>query len=104
MPTWQERFVETFDSLLGRARREQVDPFSALEVQISLARLETHIEQLLADERRFARGHHLRAARLAYDHLIEQACRMAGVSDLPQDPQVRRVLAEAELRSRGWTW
>lgn len=104
MPTWQERIVETVESLLGRSRRADVDPFSALEVQISLGRLESHIEQLMADERRFARGHHVKAARMAYDHLLDRACRMAGVEDLPQDAQVRRVLAEAELRSRGWTW
>ncbi len=101
MPTWQEKVADT---LLRRVRRVDVDPFSALEVQVSLGRVETHIEALLADESRFARGHHLRAARLAYDHLLDQACRMAEVTDLPRDPQVRRVLAEAELRSRGWTW
>lgn len=101
MTTWQERVADT---LMRRGRRQDVNPFSALEVQISLARVEAHIDELLADERRFARGHHLRAARLAHDHLLAQACRMAGVIDLPTDPQVRRVIAEAELRSRGWTW
>lgn len=101
MPTWQAKVVE---SLLRRVRRNDVDPFSALEVQISLARVEAHIESLLADESRFARGHHLRAARMAYDHLLDQACRMAGVTDLPEERQVWRVIAEAELRNRGWTW
>ncbi len=101
MPTWQAKVAE---SLMRRVRRGDVNPFSALEVQVSLARVEAHIESLLEDEQRFARGHHLRAARMAYDHLLEQACRMAGVTDLPDDRQVRRVIAEAELRSRGWTW
>jgi hypothetical protein len=44
------------------------------------------------------------AARAAYDRALDEACRLAGVVDLPADPAVRRVLSEAELRSRGWSW
>jgi hypothetical protein len=101
MPTWQEKVAE---SLLKHVRRNDVNPFSALEVQISLSRVDAHIAALLDDESRFARGHHLIAARMAYDKLLDQACRLAGVTDLPEDKDVRRVIAEAELRNRGWSW
>lgn len=101
MPTWSEKVAES----LRRVRRPDVDPFSVLEVQISLTRVEGLIATLLADKSRFARGHHLRAARLAYDHLLEEACQLAGITDLPDgDRGLRRVMAEAELRNRGWNW
>ena len=40
-----------------------------------------------------------------YDDLLEEACRMAGapIAEMEVRP-VRRLLEEAELRSRGWTW
>jgi hypothetical protein len=100
MPTWQEKVADS----IRRVRKPDTNPFSVLEVQMSLSRVDGEIEALLTDDKRFARGHHLKAARLAYDHLIEQACRLADITDLPQDRSVRRVVAEAELRSRGWTW
>jgi hypothetical protein len=81
-----------------------VDPFGALEVQLALTRVEREIEGLLADDGRFARGHHLAAARLAYDQLLSQACRLAGVDGLPEQRGLCRLMAEAELRTRGWTW
>lgn len=99
--TWQARVADS----LRRMRRPDVDPFSALEVQLSLTRIEARIAGLLADESRFARGHHLRAARLARANLLEEACRLAGIEDLPEgDGALRRMMAEAELRSRGWDW
>ncbi|MBL8929913.1 MAG: hypothetical protein JNL54_07310 [Kineosporiaceae bacterium] len=101
MAAWPTRVVES----IRRVRRPDVDPFSALQVQYALGRVEHRIGQLLADDSRFARGHHLRAARIAYANLLEEACRLAGVTDLPDgEPALRRLMAEAELRSRGWTW
>jgi hypothetical protein len=91
--------------LLRRLRRDDVDPFSTFEVQVALGRVEQRIAELLADESRFARGHHLRAARLARANLLDEACRLAGVVDLPEgDSALRRMMAELELRSRGWDW
>ena len=88
-------------------RRGGVDPFSALEVQLALSRLDREITRLLQDEEashRFAQGHHLRAAVLAYEQLLVEACRLAEVPSLPEGRGLRRVMAEAELRTRGWTW
>jgi hypothetical protein len=81
-----------------------VDPFDALEVQMALSRLERLVEQIQDDDERFARAHHLRAARDAYDRALDEACRLAGVGPLPDGRGLRRVIAEAELRARGWSW
>ncbi len=86
-------------------RRGGVDPFCALEVQLALGRLDREIRRLLAGATpSFAQGHHLHAAQLAYDQLLLEACGLAEVSGLPPGRQVRRLVAEAELRARGWTW
>ena len=83
-----------------------VDPFRVLEVQSSLARVERAIADVQADDVRFARAHHLHALRLAYDGLLEEACRLArvAVDELPAAGPLRRVVAEAELVARGWQW
>ncbi|HYY09385.1 MAG TPA: hypothetical protein VE781_00525 [Kineosporiaceae bacterium] len=96
MITWTRR--------AGRGRRD-VDPFSALEVQLGLARLERLVADLQRDESRFARAHHLYAAVAAYDRLLVEACALAGVDPPEQgDGDTRRLLVEVELRARGWAW
>lgn len=88
-------------------RRGDVDPFSALEIQLALSRLDREIAQLLGGPglpNRFAQGHRLRAAQLAYGQLLQETCRLAEASVLPEDGPMRRVMAEVELRARGWTW
>ena len=93
----------TWTGRTGRGRRD-VDPFSALEVQLALARIERLISDLQRDDRRFARAHHLYSAVAAYDRLLTEACALAGV-ELPQgEGDTRRLLAEVELRARGWSW
>ena len=89
---------------VNRTQRPVVDPFSALEVQMALARVERLVEQLQRDDRRFARAHHLYAAISAYDRLLDEACVLAGVPPQTGTGEVRRVLAEVELRARGWSW
>ena len=81
------------------------DPFEVLSVQLRLERLAHEIAELESNPARWARAHHLRAALIAYDDLLEEACRMAGapIAEMEARP-VRRLLEEAELRSRGWTW
>lgn len=87
----------------GRGRRD-VDPFSVLEVQVALARVERLVADLQRDDRRFARAHHLYSAVAAYDRLLTEACALAGV-EMPQgEGDTRRMLAEVELRARGWSW
>jgi hypothetical protein len=88
-----------------RGRRGGIDPFSTLEVQLALSRLDREISALLTDRsERFAQGHHLQAALLAYEQVLLEACRLAEVPSLPEGRRLRRVMAEAELRARGWTW
>jgi hypothetical protein len=103
MVTW----VRWGSGIRRTARRGGVDPFSALEVQFALSRLDREITRLLQGEdasRRFAQGHHLRAAVLAYEQLLVEACRLAEVPSLPEAGGLRRVMAEAELQARGWAW
>jgi hypothetical protein len=86
--------------------RPDVNPFSALEIQLSLARLERELLQLdQCDDRKFGRAHHYYAALGAYDQLLAEACGLAGIaaSPRPGDPAWRMV-ADVELRVRGWTW
>jgi hypothetical protein len=93
----------TWTSRSGRGRRD-VDPFCALEVQVALARVERLVANLQRDDRRFAQAHHLYAAVAAYDRLLTEACALAGI-ELPEgEGDTRRLLAEVELRARGWSW
>ena len=93
----------TWTSRSGRGRRD-VDPFCALEVQVALARVERLVANLERDDRRFAQAHHLYAAVAAYDRLLTEACALAGI-ELPEgEGDSRRLLAEVELRARGWSW
>jgi hypothetical protein len=90
---------------LPRHRREPADPFVTLEVQWALTRLDAEIARLLSgNDERFARAHHLSAAMAAYGQALDEACRLAGVPVTASGSATRRVLAEAELRSRGWDW
>src|SRR4051794_29217782 len=96
--------LQTLSRWVSRVQRPSVDPFSALEVQLALGRVERVIADLQRDDRRFARAHHLYSALAAYDRLLDEACRLAGVPDLDAVGDTRRLLAEVELRARGWTW
>ena len=93
----------TWTSRSGRGRRD-VDPFCALEVQVALARVERLVANLQRDDRRFAQAHHLYAAVAAYDRLLTEACALAGVELPESEGDTRRLLAEVELRARGWSW
>jgi hypothetical protein len=128
MPAWKT-VLPAWTSVLGvrqwRSRARLGDPFAVLDVQCSLARLEREITSLRrTGSRDFAQAHHLRAALIAYDQLLVQACRMAGVEpptqdrpeaavsgaelngSRPEDPggEVARVLAVVALDARGWRW
>ena len=89
-----------------RRRDGEVDPFRVLEVQAALTRVCRALREVEADDVRFAKAHHLRALRLAYDGLLDEACRLAEVApeELPDTGPLRRVVAEAHLGSRGWEW
>ena len=96
--------LSTLTRWVTRTQRTTVDPFSALEVQLALGRVERLIVDLQRDDRRFARAHHLYSAIAAYDRLLDEACRLAGIPTPDAVGDSRRLLAEVELRARGWTW
>ena len=80
-------------------------PAVVLEAQRTLSRLDREIAALSGDDNTgFARAHHLRAAVAAYGEALDEACRLAGVPPTDADGDLRRVLAEVELRVRGWDW
>jgi hypothetical protein len=100
---WSVRARRRWVPLAGRRRVS--DPFAVLELQMSLSRLDAEIRAIRADDVGFARAHHLRAAMIAYDGLLAEACRLAeiAIEGVPRDA-VSRLSAEAELQARGWTW
>lgn len=75
-----------------------------LTLQTRLTRLAGEINRLEQDGGRWARAHHLGAAQAAYDDLLTEACRLLQVPVPEGTRPVRRLLAESELRSRGWSW
>lgn len=82
------------------------DPFDTLTVQRRLTIVAEHIRRLEDDPHAWARAERIIASQLAYDTLLADACRMAGVEVLPRasgDPW-ERLREEAELITRGWTW
>ncbi len=103
MSAWSERAGRT---LRGPGRRlpSSVNPFDSLEVQMALSRLERLIADLEVENGRFARAHHLRAARDAYGQALGEACRLAGVEMRVDGRELSRDRIETELRSRGWWW
>lgn len=78
------------------------DPFATLAVQVRLSRVAAELRRL--DGARWAAGHHLAAATMAYDDLLAEAAELSGI-DVPDiSRSVRRLLLEAQLHAAGWTW
>jgi len=90
-------------------RPSEPDPFAMLTVQEHLSRIGAHIRALDADPKAWARGRRMIAAQTAYDAVLAEACRMAGV-DLAAGPMAlplaepERFREEIELAARGWSW
>jgi len=109
-PSRVRRLVQRgFDVLARRFRRRAVveaDPFDTLWVQTRLGHLAGEIRRIETAPRIYARAHRLRAVEGAYDDLLDEACRLAGVpgeDDLKRGEE-KRWLEEQELTSRGWSW
>lgn len=107
-PRWRPALARLLERLAGRLRRAEArpDPFEALRLQVRLGVLAGELRALEGDVQVYAKWHRLRATRAAYDDLLEEACRLAGV---PVDPQAsrserERLRVEVELTSRGWSW
>jgi hypothetical protein len=101
------------DSLVQRVRRASTEgagagpacpPEVRAELTASLTRLDQEISRVRRCDRDFARAHHLYAAVRAYGDVLDEACRVAGVERSEGDDGFRRLMAEVELRSRGWSW
>ncbi|WP_255491705.1 hypothetical protein [Actinotalea sp. JY-7876] len=88
------------------------DPFDVLAVQVRLGVLAAQLRSLEVDPRAWARGRRIIAAQAAYDALLAEACRLAGVpvdADAVLAPwgpgrEPERFREELELASRGWSW
>ncbi len=108
-PRWRVALAESLEALADRLRRPRpaaLDPFLTLRVQQRLGVVAEHVRLLEGDERAFARAERIIASQLAYDQLLAEACRLAGVEVRPAatgDPQ-ERFREEVELTARGWTW
>lgn len=96
-----------------RGHEDPDDPLTVLAVQVRLGVLADHIRELEADEHVWARARKLEAAQAAYDALLDEACRLAGIpSHLPATagPGLRRCSEperfedELALAQRGWSW
>lgn len=113
---------------LRRARRPAApaptDPFVVLELQVRLSAVASEIQRLERERHAIAVAHHLRASQYAYDALLSEACRLAGLQDAEpappptgEDPRLpgevpvpwtvdedERMRQELELGARGWSW
>ncbi|WP_225755688.1 hypothetical protein [Actinotalea sp. Marseille-Q4924] len=92
------------------------DPFEVLSLQLRLGMLADQLRVLESDPQVFARARRLMAVRAAYDALLAEACRLAGVELDEDDGELatgsgtspwsdqERFREEMELASRGWSW
>jgi hypothetical protein len=106
-PPWVKSATDNVRRRLRPPEPVLVDPFDTLKVQHRLAALSDEIQWLEGDRAVFARAHRLRVAQSAYDALLLDACRLAGVElgeAGPEGPHVEREREELELASRGWLW
>jgi hypothetical protein len=91
--------------MLRRIRKQSApDPFVILSVQERLARVACKIRDLEQGDVIWAKGHHLKAAEIAYDDLLAEACGLAGIPIPQASRPVRRLIMEADLHGCGWTW
>jgi hypothetical protein len=105
---WRRRLQRSTARLTGRLRRRQIpepDPFDTLRLQTRLGHLAGEIRRV-ESARMYAKAHKLMALEAAYDDLLDEACRLAGVSDEAdlERGEAKRWLEEQELASRGWSW
>jgi hypothetical protein len=106
-PGWLSAAAERVRGRLHPQPAAPVDPFDTLRVQERLGALAAEIQHLEdGDGRFYARAHRIRVAQDAYDAVLGEACRLAGVGPVEienRDPD-ERARGELELASRGWFW
>ncbi|WP_028045983.1 hypothetical protein [Cellulomonas sp. URHE0023] len=108
-PRWRRALAGRLDHASAHLRHERppvYDPFMTLHVQSRLSKVAEHVRELEADPHAFARAERLIASQLAYDQLLAEACRLAGVEvePHPKGDGAERFREEVELASRGWGW
>ena len=108
-PRWRTALADRLETWAGRLRRRRpdpYDPFLTLRVQERLGAVADHVRRLEVDEHTFARAERIIASQLAYDQLLAEACRLAGVEVRPaaKGDTLERFREEVELAARGWTW
>lgn len=113
-PRWRTRAAEMLERFARHLRRRpaEIDPFEVLSVQMRLTAIAADLRSIEDEPHLYARAHHLHAARVAYDDLLAEACRLAGVDPgprmgfaVPEEKRVdQRLRDEVELTERGWTW
>lgn len=86
------------------ARKQHDDPFVVLALQIRLGAVADLLQTIDSDTRMFARGQRWIATRNAYDALLGDACRVAGVPPAEAFTEDERLRVELDLASRGWNW
>jgi hypothetical protein len=106
---WRRRLEPQARRFAGWLRPPAVpepDPFDTLRLQTRLGHLAGKIRMVEATPRIYAKAHRLMALEAAYDDLLDEACRLAGVPDEAElkRGEEKRWLEEQELASRGWSW
>lgn len=108
-PRWRVRLAALLERLARRLRGSKPpppDPFESLRLQMRLGVVTSQLRALEDDDQVYAKAHRLKATRAAYDDLLEEACRLAGVPPHPEGHrgESERLREEVELTSRGWSW
>jgi hypothetical protein len=108
-PRWRTFLANRLERLADRlrpVRAPEYDPFTALRVQQRLGIVADHVRSLELEPRTFARAERIIASQLAYDQLLAEACRLAGVEVqvVAKGDPAERFREEVELASRGWAW
>lgn len=103
---WLARLAAPLRHRLRPRPAEQDDPFAILWLQERLGVLADEIRRLEHDQQVYRRVHRLTVTRAAYDDLLDEACRLAGVTVPRESPRsdAGRWREERELAERGWSW
>ncbi|MGW1340125.1 hypothetical protein ACWCOV_03650 [Kribbella sp. NPDC002412] len=106
---WRRGVQTSARRVTKRLRRQTVpapDPFDTLRLQTRLGHLAGEIRRIESAPGVYARAHKLMAVEAAYDDLLDEACRLAGVPDADdlERSEEKRWREEQALASRGWSW
>jgi hypothetical protein len=106
---WRRKVQTAAGRVARRFRRRPEpgpDPFDTLRLQTRLGHLAGEIRRIETAPGVYARAHRLMAVEAAYDDLLDEACKLAGVptETCQLRAEEKRWHEEQELASRGWSW